>query len=55
MVYILSILLFILDKINSYKDQTKKKCQTYIAYRVFLACQGEGTQDQNKKQRNKQA
>ena len=33
MVNILSILLFILDKI----------------------CQGEGTQDQNKKQRNKQA
>ena len=25
MVYILSILLLILDKINSYKDQTKKK------------------------------
>ena len=53
MVYILSILLLILDKINSYKDQTKKNCQTYIAYRVFLAC--EGTQDQNKKQGNKQA
>ena len=53
MVYILSILLLILDKINSYKDQTKKNCQTYIAYRVFLAC--EGTQDQNKKQENKQA
>ena len=55
MVYILSILLFILDKINSYMDQTKTKCQTYIAYRVFLVCQGEGTQEQNKKQRNKQA
>ena len=51
--YILSILLFISDKVNSYKNRTKKKCQTYIAYRVFLAC--EGTKNQNKKQRNKQA
>ena len=53
MVYIFLILLFKSDKLNSYKGRAKKKYQTYIAYRVFLAC--EGTQDQNKKQGNKQA
>ena len=43
MVYILLILLFI----SLILLRTKlKKYQTYIAYRVFLAC--EGTQDQNK-------
>ena len=36
MVNVLSILLFILNKINSYEDQTKKKkCETYIATEFF--------------------
>ena len=53
MVYILLILLFISDKINSFKDRTKKIAKLTLLTRVFLAC--EGTQDQNKKQGNKQA
>ena len=35
MVYILSILLFILDKINSYKDQTKKNVKLTLLTEFF--------------------
>ena len=52
MVYILLILLLYQTKLILSRNKLKKH-QTHIAYRVFLAC--EGTQDQNKKQRNKQA
>ena len=52
MVYMLLILLLYQTKLILSRTKLKKY-QTHIAYRVFLAC--EGTQDQNKKQGNKQA